>query len=164
MIYRIKITCPSVECGFQQLQDVYCPVLDAHEGTPNSTTDWLANRFRERIKCTHCNIWTTETVEWQDQPIVIVLNTNGLFNVIIEPYVSIPDSSFLLFALCYHGDNHYTTRLVQGDDVWYHDGVETRDKLHYEGKLSALDLTTCRDRNICNIVYRLRTWRDQTYA
>ena len=164
VIYRINIVCPSGTCDFHQTQDVYCPVLNANEGTPNSTDDWLTNRFHERVKCTHCNMWAQETVEWQDQPIIIVLNTNGLFNVAIEPTVSILQSSFVLFALCYHGENHYTTRVVRDGDVWYHDGVETKDKLVYEGKMDTLDLTRCRDRNICNIVYRLMTWRDQTYV
>ena len=164
VIYHINITCPTVVCGFRQMQDVYCPVINAHEGTPNSTTDWLANRFHERIRCPQCNIWAHETVDWQDQPIVIVLNTNGLFNIIIEQSVALLESSFVLLALCYHGENHYTTRLIQDQDVWYHDGVDTKDELVYEGKMSTLDLTTCRERNICNIVYRLKTWRDQTYA
>ena len=45
-----------------------------------------------------------------------------------------------LCAVVYHGENHFTSRVITSeDDVWFNNGRVTEKQCEYEGKLQLLD-------------------------
>ncbi|KAF5336917.1 hypothetical protein D9611_002866 [Ephemerocybe angulata] len=53
--------------------------------------------------------------------------------------------TFALRGLIYYGDSHFTSRLVQDDRVWFHDGVHTGSVVIPEGSIGSLGPLTLRD-------------------
>ena len=103
-------------------------------------------------------------MEWQDQPMLVILNLNGMYNIRIDKDIRLNDATFTLSSIAYHGADHYTTRVVRGTHLWYHDGIETGNLLVYEEDIQTANLNNCKARNACNIVYRLTSWHNQFYT
>ncbi|KAF8871882.1 hypothetical protein BD779DRAFT_1451485 [Infundibulicybe gibba] len=70
--------------------------------------------------------------------------------------------SYALRGIVYHGDNHFTARVVTVEGrVWYHDGMVTGRELVPEGILtSRIDLTSCQSRTAIVTVYARRVVND----
>ncbi|KAA1478878.1 hypothetical protein DENSPDRAFT_788521 [Dentipellis sp. KUC8613] len=63
--------------------------------------------------------------------------------------------AYKLKGIIYLGGNHFTSRIVgsQGE-VWYHDGIATKEKCLHEGKLNTIeDIHHVRDRTSCMTIY-----------
>ncbi|KAA1479906.1 hypothetical protein DENSPDRAFT_744402, partial [Dentipellis sp. KUC8613] len=62
---------------------------------------------------------------------------------------------YKLKGIIYLGGNHFTSRIVgnQGE-VWYHDGITTKEKCFHEGKINTIeDIHFAKDRRSCMIIY-----------
>lgn len=71
--------------------------------------------------------------------------------------ISIRESNFLyrLRGIIYFGDNHFTARIVSNEGTtWFHDGMETREHVIYEGPITTLQtLTTCKGKTASAAIY-----------
>ena len=56
----------------------------------------------------------------------------------------------------YHGDFHYTSRVMEDNSVWFHDGMVTGRECEYEKLLSEYsddELSTCHGKSISMVFY-----------
>lgn len=96
---------------------------------------------------------------------IFPLSTNGLPSLEIDEFIEISHtnlvSMFRLCAMTYFGNDHYTTRLVKKDEVWYHDGIETGASLLYKTQFTELNTFSSWHRDVSNLVYKLSCWNGQ---
>ncbi|KAA1479679.1 hypothetical protein DENSPDRAFT_743690, partial [Dentipellis sp. KUC8613] len=64
-------------------------------------------------------------------------------------------ASYKLKGIIYLGQNHFTSRIIgKKGEVWYHDGMTTKEKCIYEGQLTTMsDIHHARGRTACMIIY-----------
>jgi hypothetical protein len=62
-----------------------------------------------------------------------------------------------LRGIVYHGDNHFTSRLISNSGkIWYHDGMVTKETCIEDGTLEETcddDLRRCQDKDFVLAVY-----------
>ncbi|KAI0038890.1 hypothetical protein FA95DRAFT_1504938 [Auriscalpium vulgare] len=63
--------------------------------------------------------------------------------------------TYRLKGIVYHGDAHFTVRLVTDNGtLWYHDGISTGKSCIEDGKISAInDIYSCRGRKASVLIY-----------
>lgn len=62
---------------------------------------------------------------------------------------------YKLRGICYHGNNHFTSRVVDASGkVWYHDGITSKRNLELDGKFSSIDcLSATRNKRAIGLIY-----------
>ena len=62
-----------------------------------------------------------------------------------------------LRGIIYHGENHFSSRIISSDGtIWYNDGIETGKNSIEDGHLSTIsyeDLKFCKGKNLVLVVY-----------
>ncbi|KAA1478891.1 hypothetical protein DENSPDRAFT_748302, partial [Dentipellis sp. KUC8613] len=63
--------------------------------------------------------------------------------------------SYKLKGIIFLGGNHFTSRIIGTKaEVWYHDGIGTREKCIYEGQLTTMeDIHHAKGRKSCMVIY-----------
>ncbi|KAA1480111.1 hypothetical protein DENSPDRAFT_789969 [Dentipellis sp. KUC8613] len=65
--------------------------------------------------------------------------------------------SYKLRGICYFGQAHFTSRIIsKKGDVWYHDGITTKEKCIHEGQLKDIkDIYVANDRHASILIYSI---------
>ncbi|KAI0314694.1 hypothetical protein OF83DRAFT_1063406 [Amylostereum chailletii] len=63
---------------------------------------------------------------------------------------------YKLKGIVYYGQVHFTARVIdRNDDVWFHDGITTKESCVYEGRLdSEFDLNNAHRHTASLLIYR----------
>ena len=161
VIYTKTTSCSNPSCdALEQRALVHFPILNITGRVPLSVRAWLDSKYIDDVACPSCGATSREYLLWSDLPFIIVFNTNGLPSLEIDEFIHVNQSTFRLCALTYYGEGHYTTRLVNKDGIWYHDGIETGASLVYESLLDT-NIFSCRNRQVSNLVYKISNWNGQ---
>ena len=65
---------------------------------------------------------------------------------------------YSLVGIIYYGDDHFTARIISEDQqIWFHDGITTRQTTQYDGSLTlnCPELYTCRGKRASLALYSL---------
>ena len=57
---------------------------------------------------------------------------------------------YQLQAVIYHGNRHFTSRIITTTGVWFHDGISGPNMV-FEGNVT--DLSVCREMSSCVAIY-----------
>jgi hypothetical protein len=128
---------------------------------PKSTSHWLGSLEHEtHEKCPHCLSTLRQPIGFKSIPSLLVFEINSR-NIKISKtlkFVQHDETAVLdVRGLIYHGDFHFTSRIVGNDgNVWYHDGITTGSACENEGdieKFSSKKLLRCRGKQLVLVVY-----------
>jgi hypothetical protein len=154
--------CPRCDYAEIPIDDKLGYVLHADNTTRYSTHNWI-NTISQSThrRCPDCNNKMKQVVFYNNTPHIIILE---------YPFKDIKTSHQLEFVaengeikilklrgIVYHGGYHFTSRIISSkQEVWYHDGITTRNLCTSEDKLvniSDLQLRRCRNKDLVLAIY-----------
>jgi hypothetical protein len=125
-------------------------------------SDSVSNIFRRYVnrecsrKCDECDGAVRRELCFDDIPKILVFHLPHT-SVKISSKMKVGGKVLRLRGVVYHGDYHYTARVVSIDEsVWFHDGMHTGNSTLSHGslgKLSRSELNKCRSKNIELVIY-----------
>ncbi|KAK0439733.1 uncharacterized protein EV420DRAFT_1279418 [Desarmillaria tabescens] len=62
-----------------------------------------------------------------------------------------------LAGTIYHGQEHFTSRVIINHECWFHDGLSTGRDLVLETQGTTMDMTRCRGKKVTVAIYTLKT-------
>ena len=118
-------------------------ILYEKEDMPKSTSHWLCSLEHEtHEKCPDCACALKQPITFKSVPNVLVFEINSRNIRISKTLKFVQDSETVILdvrGLIYHGDFHFTSRIIGNDNnVWHHDGMTTRSTCENEGDLDSL--------------------------
>jgi hypothetical protein len=108
-------------------------------------------------KCKDCNNEIYKNIYFNNMPYILFIHL-PYTSVKISIKFKLNNVLFKLRGIVYHGDYHYTARLMSSDgSVWYHDGMNNGNLTSAEGNFQSgfkrSTLNTCKGKNVCILVY-----------
>jgi hypothetical protein len=99
-------------------------------------------------------------IQFDDVPHLLVLEVASAGNVPPSLFMDIQIKDkmhrYQLRGAAYFGNAHFVSRIITSDmHVWYHDGIETRGVMEYEGKAESCNWSVCRSKTPSAFVYKL---------
>jgi hypothetical protein len=107
-----------------------------------STNSWFQNWQEEpTANCLQCQSGQKVLCQFSIAPEMLVFGLN-VTGIAISKTVRVKDannkdSMLPLKGVVYSGEFHFTSRIISGKDVWYHDGMITRSKCWNEGSATS---------------------------
>lgn len=129
--------------------------------TPSSIADWVAY-IHSHITTASCPVCmrnnVRSTVNFHEAPPLIVFHLNIRTDIQLSLQFNISvngqHSGYTLKSIIYFGSQHFTSRNIEGDDIWYHDGISTSSNLLRESISNTQDLLFARDnRRAVGLIY-----------
>ncbi|KAF9455327.1 hypothetical protein BDZ94DRAFT_1371138, partial [Collybia nuda] len=129
--------------------------------TASSTQDWV-DPFEYPIGqfCQECLSPMVKHIKYNHIPKTLVLeypHTNIETSHQIKFVVNGKSTSLYLRGIIYHGDNHFTSRVISREgQIWYHDGMLTKETCIEDGTLQNMsneELKECQDKDLVLAVY-----------
>jgi len=124
-----------------------------------TTADYLYSRLiKTNRTCDRCNGKVQKSTKFYKQPplIIFALQNN---NITISKDVHVNNTIYHLKGIVYYGGFHFISRIITSDNkVWLHDGIETKDRCQYDGKLDTYndsELVTCNNKYARIVMYAL---------
>ena len=140
-----QLTCTSGHHVHSSSRDNYHCIQHAGTNTYLSITDWIQN-YQESSshRCQQCNNGLVRKYTFVSTPGLLVFEFEGMQNIQPESRITIQThhcrttKTYALQGVVYFGESHYTSRIIpNGNQVWFHDGMDTGDLLRYEGLLTS---------------------------
>jgi len=161
MVSSSQNSCTGCEYAENPVDDRLGYVVHADGITTNSTMEWVNSMcLKTRRACPQCRSTMNQIFFYKDVPSVLVLEypfQNIVTSHRLEFRSDTRMNTLVLRGIVYHGDNHFTSRIVSLDNqVWYHDGMTTGRLCASDGLLNDLcdnDLRMCREKNLVLAVY-----------
>jgi len=122
----------------------------------------LQRKFKDRHprkKCDHCHGDVDVIMSFNAVPQILAfssLDTSVQVSKKIRFHDGDSDMVFVLKGIVYHGDFHYTSRVVANGSVWFHDGMVTGRGCDYEKQLDKYrdnELSTCHGKSMSMVFY-----------
>lgn len=152
------------ECDFEYEHPEnlgFTRVLESNN-SPSSTQKWLSDlTSTKQKKCSTCNSNLDQNIFFDQCPNIFILEYP---NTSVKTSHKIQLKTFnqtkfelKLQGIIYHGDNHFTLRILEPDGkIWYHDGMNMENVCVENGHLSAISdggLRKCKGNNLVLAVY-----------
>ena len=137
----------------------------AHSAT-GSISQILENHMRHQSQqaCGNCNSPLESTIHFSETHklyAVDVTDRNVTLSGTVKIQGSVRATTLHLKGLVYHGDYHFTCRIIdESGNIWFHDGMTTRRISVKDGKfgtVSQLNLKECRNKQLCLVIYGHRS-------
>jgi len=133
----------------------------AHSAT-GSISQILENHMRHQTQqvCDNCNAPLETKIHFSDTHKIYAIDVTDR-DVTLSKTVKIQGSArattLHLKGLVYHGDYHFTCRMIdESGNIWFHDGMTTRKNTLQEGKFGSVsqpNLKECRNKQLCLVIY-----------
>ena len=124
-----------------------------------SISEWMSTMSEETNKnCITCNEKLTNIKEFAFPLPFIALDFSGQTIQIDVTFIVPINNAEISYRLCgiiYFGNSHFTSRVIYDNGmVWFHDGIETGQKLIYEGILNGcISLNQCNGKEAIVAIY-----------
>ncbi|KAF9457053.1 hypothetical protein BDZ94DRAFT_1343745, partial [Collybia nuda] len=133
----------------------------AHISLASSTQDWIdLFKYPMGQTCQECLSPTMKQTRYNHIPKTLVLeypHTNIETSHQIKSVVNGKSTSLYLSGIIYHGDNHFTSRIIsRKSQIWYHDGMLTKETCIKDGTLEDMsneELKECQGKDLILAVY-----------
>ena len=128
---------------------------------PKSTSHWLRSlEYKIHERCPQCFSEMRQPISFKSVPNVLVFEINSR-KIILSKTLKFEQKNETVVldvrGLIYHGDFHFTSRIIGTDHiVWHHDGMTTGSSCENEGhfdKFSSRNLFKCKGKKIILVVY-----------
>jgi hypothetical protein len=127
-----------------------------------STAQVLDNHMHYHTEqiCSNCNTPLPTRLHFSQAPKILAFDLNDR-NVTLSHKVSVMgatrSTTLYLKGLVYHGDFHFTCRIVDfSGNIWFHDGMTMGSTSTYDGKIGHVgqpNLHKCRNKKLCLAIY-----------
>ena len=120
-----------------------------------TSTNWMKALTKRKTnkRCPKCKAKVNAIYQFQDPPSFITLMIERSLSVEMQHIMSVSGYEYKLYGLIYHGDHHFSCRVVdKSGGIWFHDGIHTKKNCEYEGNISQVDpnmLMKARHGRIC---------------
>lgn len=95
-------------------------------------------------RCLNCNRYMQRNIIYDIFPNFIAFDVYDV-SLNVETRVNIQDTSYRLCGIIYHGNFHFTARILsENDEVWYYDGMSNQGWCENEGIYSEISATSIR--------------------
>lgn len=122
----------------------------------------MRNCKTQRI-CSRCTRNTVKRMILSKAPVLIPVVIQEGVKPIIERIINIDDTQYRLCGVIYFGGAHWTCRVIEvNGDIWYHDGISTKNKCNYEGNLDVYNMKNlwkCKQNRTCSVILYAITTR-----
>ena len=155
--------CTNCEYSEASIDDRLNFVLHEKEDIPKSTSHWLRSLVYETHgRCPECFSAMMQPISFKFAPNVLIFEINSR-NIKLSKTLKFEQEGETVVldvkGLIYHGDFHFTSRIIETDDiVWYHDGMTTRSSCENEGdfdKFSSRNLLKCKGKKLIVVYARV---------
>src|SRR5882762_6372472 len=148
--------CTNCEYSEPSIDDSLEFVLHEKDDSQKSTSQWLGSLEHEtHERCPQCLSALMQPISFKTIPSVLVFEINSR-NIKVSKTLKFEQEGETVVldvrGLIYHGDFHFTSRIIGTDGiVWYHDGMTT-GSCENEGDLEKLSLR-CKGKKLILVVY-----------
>ncbi len=119
---------------------------------------WDARDIRRR-RCRTCNNNLRRRHIWLKAPEMLAFTSMNSQLKIIDEYLVVTvegvQKTYMLAGAIYHGQGHFTARVIVDREYWFHDGMTTGKELIPDTRNARADMTKCRGQILITAVYTL---------
>jgi hypothetical protein len=123
---------------------------------PSDTVAQVFNRLfslKSSRRCGECNGNMIKNTYLKDVPQLLMLHI-PVSDIKINVKMRIEGKMMKLRGVVYYRDNHYTSRIIKNEGIWFHDGMVTGNGLELEGAtLKSVHFNKCKNQNSVLLVY-----------
>jgi hypothetical protein len=130
-------------------------------GFRGTTQFWVNHpEYHSLTPCRVCGSMMQIKIQFDDVPHLLALEVASAGNVQPSLFMDIQIKDkmhrYQLRGAAYFGNAHFVSRIITSDmHVWYHDGIETRGEMEYEGKADSCNWSVCQSKTPSAFVYKL---------
>ena len=145
---------PEIDCRIGQVLNI--------ESCKVPSTQYCISQLMipQNQRCTECFTRLEKCLTYNEPPKLLVLEY-PYSNIKTSHKIKIKVNNNITFlylkGIIYHGENHFTSRIISKDGkIWFNDGITTGGKSIEEGHLSTMsdkDLKKCKDKNFVLAIY-----------
>ena len=103
----------------------------------HTAIEWLTAYLKQRSnqKCVTCNSKMINKLVFNDTPLFLAFYAKDV-DIAWNASINFAQQKYRLCGIIYYGSFHFTSRIITTHgDIWYNDGMVTKEKCSYEGNI-----------------------------